>query len=415
MRIALFASAFYPHVGGVEELVRQLAHAFRDKGFPAIVLTNRWPRSLPRYEEYEGIPVYRLAMRVPEGSLKARVSHMLTHDAIREGMFGILREHGINVLQVHCISANGYYALLARRRFDLPLVISTHGERTIDVGRLYQTSPFANRILRQLLAEADAVTACSKASLDDMEQYWGKPLGARGRVVYNGIAVGDFDRGGVFPHPRPYILAIGRLVEQKGFDLLLRAFARAQISTHDLLIAGEGPQRASLDRLIRELGLGGRAMMLGRADRPMAVALFKGCSFFCLPSRDEPLGIVNLEAMISGKAVLATRVGGVPELVSDGDTGLLIPPLDIDALARGLTRLAGDPALCQRLGDAGQRRALQFTWPAVADEYLQIYRSLGVSAATAFDPPPSLGERILPGPAGLIEKSACQPLPTSQS
>ena len=72
--IAIFASAFYPSLGGVEELVRQLAHAYRKRGVKAIVFTNRWPRDLPRHEVYEGIDIYRLAMRIPEGSTKAHLT-----------------------------------------------------------------------------------------------------------------------------------------------------------------------------------------------------------------------------------------------------------------------------------------------------------------------------------------------------
>ena len=77
MNIALFASAFHPHIGGVEELVRQLAHAYHREGHGAIVVTNRWPPGLPEFEEYEGIPVYRLAMRTPGGSLRERAKYQL--------------------------------------------------------------------------------------------------------------------------------------------------------------------------------------------------------------------------------------------------------------------------------------------------------------------------------------------------
>ena len=76
MNIAIFASAFYPHVGGVEELVRQLAHEYKRRGLGVIVLTHRWPRSLPVFEEFEGIPIYRLAMRVPEGGAKEQTLYL---------------------------------------------------------------------------------------------------------------------------------------------------------------------------------------------------------------------------------------------------------------------------------------------------------------------------------------------------
>ena len=374
MNVALFASAFYPGLGGVEELVRQLAHIYPGKGAQPIVITNRWPRTLPAYEEYEGIPLYRIAMRVPEGGIKARVNYALTHPAIQRSLRRILTARKIELLHVQCVSSNGYYALLAKQELSLPLVVTTQGERTMDATGLYRRSAFMNRILRQLLVEADHITACSRHTLDDMEHYFGKPFGERADVIYNGIETRDFLQGEPYAHPRPYVLGIGRMVAQKGFDSLIRAFARADMPGYDLLLAGDGEERPALQAFTTSLGLNTRVHFTGRADRATTVALFKGCAFFALPSRQEPFGIVNLEAMAAGKAIVATRVGGVPEVVQEGSTGLLVPPDDPDALAAALTRLATDSALRCRLAESGRERAQQFTWSAIAEQYLEVYR-----------------------------------------
>ncbi len=381
MNIALFASAFYPHVGGVEELVRQLARHYNASGHRAIVLTNRWPPELPAHENYEGTEVYRLSMLAPEGSLKARAKYGLKHAAIEKEMREILRRHQIEMLHVQCVSVNGYYARLAAQALKLPLIVTSHGERTMDATQAYERSAFLNATLRDLLAHGDALTACSRDTLDDLERYFGQPFGARARVVYNGISAEDFDDPEVKPHQhaRPYILGIGRLVPQKGFDVLLRAFALAARNPAfepDLLLAGEGSERANLEALIDELGLAQRARLLGRAARPQAVGLFKGCSFFVLPSRHEPFGIVNLEAMAAGKAILASRVGGVPEIVHEEENGLLVPGDDAPALAQALLRLSGDQALRTRLGHNGREFARGFTWARIAEQYQEIYRQV---------------------------------------
>jgi glycogen(starch) synthase len=376
MNIAIFASAFHPHLGGVEELVRQLAHTYRSKGISAIVVTNRWPRDLPAYELYEGIPTYRLAMRVPEGTLKARLNYRLTTGSITGEMLQILKKHQTDLLHVQCVSANGFYASIAQHKLRLPLIVTTQGERTMDATRLYQRSKFMNWNLRRLLEEADYITACSKNTLDDMEEYWGKSFNGKAHVVYNGIELADFESGTPFSHPRPYVLGIGRLVKQKGFDVLIKAFAKADIASHDLLLAGEGSERQALEQLVESLSLKDRVLFLGRADRPTAVSLFKGCSFFVLPSRHEPQGIVNLEAMAAGKAVIASRVGGVPEIVLDGETGILVAGEDDAELATALTRLGNNETLRQKLGDAGQRRSQEFSWSAIADQYIDIYRKV---------------------------------------
>lgn len=382
MKIAIFASAFHPHLGGVEELVRQLAHAYKKSGVEVDVLTHLWPENLPSHEVFEGIDVYRLPFLLPDptngwrANVKSRLRFLAQKNATTRQLENLLVEREIDLLHIQCIGSCACYAQQAARSLKLPLVVTSQGERTMDASQLFQRSPFHSRMLKEVLDAADYVTACSHDTLRDLEQYLSKPFGGRARVIHNGIALEEFED--VAPHPwqRPYILGIGRLVKQKGFDVLLRAFAEAKLDSHDLLLAGDGEELSSLEGLISELGLAGRAHLTGRAGRAKAMALFKGCDFFVLPSRLEPQGIVNLEAMAAGRPVIATRVGGVPEIVLEGETGLLVPPEDSGALAEAMRRLAGDPGLRERLGSAGANRATEFTWPHLAQEYLGIYRDL---------------------------------------
>ena len=383
MTVVLFASAFHPHVGGVEELCRQLALEFRRRGVGVAVLTNRWPRDLPAHEVVDGTDVHRLAMRVPAEGVKAKVSYALTAGGVRREMMGLLRDLRPDVLHVQCVSCNATYALVAQQRMasgEMPLVVTLQGELTMDATRLFQRAAWAKWTLRQSLERADAITACSGQTLAEAEAWFGRPFGDRGRVVYNGIAADDLAvPAEPFAHPRPYVLAIGRHVAQKGFDLLLRAMAKLSADRafdHDLVLAGNGAEHAALRSLAVELGLAGRVVFPGQVDHAMAMRLFAGCSFFVLPSRHEPFGIVNLEAMAAGRAIVATRVGGVPEVVSDGVNGVLVPGEDVQSLATAIGRLAGDAALRERLGRGGRERATGFTWPAIADHYIGAYEQV---------------------------------------
>ncbi len=378
MNVAIFASAFHPAMGGVEELCRQLALNYRANGMDAIIITNRWPRNtLPDYELFEGIPVYRLAIRVPEGDLKMRLTFRLTIGAEMARLHAILKKHQSDLLHIQCVTSSAYHALRAHDELKLPLFVTTQGERVMDAGKIFERSPLMNELLRELYDKAAFISACSKNTLDDAEQFYGKPFGSdRAEVIYNGIALKDFDGAAPYANPKPYILGIGRSVPQKGFDVLLRAYAQSGIESHDLLLAGDGPERENLENLARELKTGDCVRFMGRADRPVAVSLFQGCSFFVLPSRLEPQGIVNLEAMACGKAVVAAKVGGVPEIVLDGETGLLFPGEDVPALAAALTRMAGDAALRTRLGAAGRVRAKTFDWDVISEQYREIYRQV---------------------------------------
>jgi glycosyltransferase involved in cell wall biosynthesis len=373
MNIAIFASAFHPHFGGVEELVRQLALELRRQGHEAIVLTNRWPRSLPKEEMFEGIPVYRLPFRTPDAGTKSRVSYLLTSKLVDRDVAAILKRHSIDVLHVQCVSCNGHYALRASRALKLPLVTTLQGELTMDATKLFERSTFARETLRQCMQEAQVVTGCSAKTLADGERFLGRAVDDA-QVVFNGASLSDFASAKPYAAKRPYIFAMGRLVPQKGFDVLLRALKKSQVDWLDLLLAGDGSERAKLEGVVAELGLGGQVSFLGRADRQQVPSFLSGCAFFVIPSRtDEGMPVVCAEAMAAGKAIIGTRVGGVPEIVSDGETGLLVGPEDVEALASAIRRLAGDESLSRRLGEAGRAQSERFSWPRITREYLQVY------------------------------------------
>jgi glycosyltransferase involved in cell wall biosynthesis len=231
-----------------------------------------------------------------------------------------------------------------------------------------------------VLGSADAVTACSQKTLDDAEAFYGKPLGARARVIFNGASLGDFESSPPYAHGRPYILAIGRLVPQKGFDVLLRAMATEGLQTHDLLLAGDGGERASLEKLAADLKLDGRVRFLGQVQRPQAASLFRSCDMVVFPSRaDEGLPVVCAEAMAAGKPIIGTRVGGVPEAVVPERTGLIVAPEDPAELAVAIARLLADAPMRRSMGEAARQRAGMFSWPVIAGMYREVYGNVKVA------------------------------------
>ncbi len=388
MNVALLPSAFHPNLGGVEELSRQLALELRRQGHGVVVIANRWPRDLPPFEEIDGLPVHRMPLRWPAWGLKSEISYKLTHRRVEAQLCDLLRRERCDVLHVQCVSSNGLAALVARERLGLPLVVTLQGELTMDFGRTFQRSPFAIQTMRRCMAEAELVTACSGKTLADGAAYFGRPFGDRGRVVFNGSQQADF--GSVTPHanPRPYLFALGRLWPEKGFDVLIRAFAHAGLAaSHDLLLAGDGDERGKLTSLVAELKLADQVKLVGRADRAAVTAYFKGAELFVLPSTaDEGLPVVCAEAMAAGRAVVATRSGGTPEAVLDGETGLIVEKGDMPGLAAAIRRLVDDPALRSRLAAAGLARAPLFGWPEITRQYVACYetaRSRRASSAAA--------------------------------
>jgi glycosyltransferase involved in cell wall biosynthesis len=385
MNIALFPSAFHPSLGGVEELSRQLALELQRLGHSVIVITNRWPRDLPEFETFQGLPLYRLAMRVPDGSARAKLNYHLTHRAIRRHLYRILRKHQVNVLHVQCVSANAHYALDAADRLKLPLFVTLQGELTMDAGQIFQHSVFAKDMLRKTLKLATAISGCSRKTLEDGEAFYGSPFGPRGHVVFNAARIHDFKNAAPFQHPRPYLFALGRMVPQKGFDTLLHAFSlflKQTNSPHDLIIAGDGTHFDEYKALARELSLDQRVHFPGKADRAQTAAYFAGCDLFVLPSRaDEGLPVVCAEALAAGKAVVATRSGGAPEVILHNQNGLIVDKGDTEALATAITQLITNPALRQSFEKRSLARAEIFDWSAITAQYVDLYEHAGTSAA----------------------------------
>ena len=190
------------------------------------------------------------------------------------------------------------------------------------------------------------------------------------------------------PTPEPFVFCAARLAERKGLDILVMAFAALDPSLH-LVLCGEDHSAGGLQRFIAGLGLQDRVHWLGQLPHDQVQALMRRCLFFVLPSRRESLGGAIIEAMQAGKAVVATRVGGVPELVQDGVEGLLVEAKDVSGLAAAMKRLYEDGELRQRLAAAALRASERFSWQRAIDDYLKIHdghpaRLRAPASATAF-------------------------------
>jgi glycosyltransferase involved in cell wall biosynthesis len=374
-RVALTPSSYGPNLGGVEQLSARLAASLTASGCHVGVVTSRWPPALPEGETIDGVLVQRVNFAAPERRVAALLRFAVHFPRAAWRTVGIVRRLGADVVHVQCVSTNALYALLAARLLRLPLVVTLQGELTMDTHQVYQRSQLLPWLLRHLLRRADAVTACSAQTLLEAETLLGVQTGERGSVIYNGVDLAEFEAPPLATERRRYILTIGRHVPEKGFDLLIEAYAKLGRDDVRLVIAGDGPERPTLERLAKTLGVADRVDLPGRTDRAQTVQLFQNCEFFVLPSRHEPFGIVNVEAMASGKAVLAASVGGVPEIVHDGENGLLVRPDDPAALAEGMRVLLDDPELSDRLGATGRGAARAYSWPHITEQYLAVYEA----------------------------------------
>ena len=314
---------------------------------------------------------------------------------------------GATLVHSHTWYAN-FAGHVAKLLHGVPHVATTHSLEPMrpwkeeQLGGGYRLSSFCERVS---LEAADAVIAVSPAMREDVLGAYPALDPGRVHVILNGIdseqyrpdpSVDVLERYGVDP-ARPYVLFVGRITRQKGLTHLLDAAPLLDPAAQVVLAAGA----PDTEELAREIGgkvervraeRGGLVLIEKMLEKPEVIQLLTHATVFACPSIYEPLGIVNLEAMACETAVVATRTGGIPEVVVDGETGLLVPFDDYDPLtheprdpagfaagiAARVNELLADPGRAARMGEAGRARAVEhFSWTAIAEQTVALYRSLG--------------------------------------
>jgi glycosyltransferase involved in cell wall biosynthesis len=278
---------------------------------------------------------------------------------------------------VHCHwTISGLVAYLATRLRRRPLVLSVRGS---DI-HLVERGLMA-RLHRQIYAWMDIVVAVSEDIAHKLEGM-GVPR-EKIRVVANGVdqrfRPGDRRQARLrlaLPPEDFIVLFVGMLVPIKGLDVLIEALAKIEGAKPVVLLVGDGPLRSDLERQAADRGLVDHLRLVGRQSSEEIPIWMAAADVLVLPSRSEGRPNVVLEAQACGLPVVATAVGGTPELVRDGKTGLLVESDDAQALAQAIERLRQDGELRDRLRGAGREQAAGMTWAASADQMVAIYCGL---------------------------------------
>ncbi|HUC44715.1 MAG TPA: glycosyltransferase family 4 protein [Candidatus Sulfotelmatobacter sp.] len=369
MRILLAPSAYYPNIGGIEETTLQLARALTGLGHEIQIVTHGWGAGGPRSETRDGFKVTRLSLPLP--STAARFAVIGTADAAR--LLTLVRRFRPDV--VHAIGGGHLLAYLVtlRRLLGAPLVFTAQGLGRYDAYGTPQRGSPLRAGLRRVLAEGDHVTACSAYILDGLAEVG--PILAPSSVILNGVEPADFAGHPPEKGLERSVLAVGRLVDQKAFDVLLEAFRSERLAGLSLVIAGDGIERERLEAQAAQPELRDRVRFLGAADRARIASLLHGARLFAFPSRYEPFGIALLEAMAVGVPAVATATGGILDFARDEENAVLVPPDDPDALAAAIARVDADDDLRQRLVAGGRETAAELTWSRLVDRYLEVYIS----------------------------------------
>ncbi len=297
---------------------------------------------------------------------------------------------------------------VAKLLYGVPHVMTTHSLEPLrpwkaeQLGGGYALSSFAERTA---IEAADAVIAVSAGMADDVMRCYPRVDATRLHVVHNGIDTDEYKptsdttvlTENSIDVDRPIVIFVGRITRQKGLPYLLRAAHGFDADAQLVVLASSADTPEIAAEVESEIGAlqterHGVTWIRRMVSKPELIALFSAASVFVCPSIYEPMGIVNLEAMACETAVVATKTGGIPEVVADGETGILVPidpdpqdaygaPRDVDAFAGAfadaVNALVRDPGRASAMGMAGRKRAVEnFSWQAIAERTRDLYASL---------------------------------------
>lgn len=364
--------------GGVNQVVLNLAGEMQRAGvMRPVVLIDDWDSPTPVWDTYGDLVTVRWRLRMPgtDVGLRQRLLYSLWMRKFKVSFSRFCKEQGIAAINIHYPGRNVFtlQQVLRLNGLDIPLLISFHGT---DLNVLRRRGAKELRRWLNLMQSITAVVCCSHALGQQVKDVLGSPGNLV--VIHSGVHYSAF-RSQAETTPRPHarnILSVGRFDHVKGQDVLIRAFAAIAADHPDanlVLVGANGPLLPTLRDLCKSEGIASRVSFHTDVNHDLIAPHFRQASLFVLPSRSEAFGLVLLEAGCFGLPVIASKVGGIPEIIEDGVLGRLVPPDDPARLASAMKAILDDPASGHTLGSALQRRVEQsFTWARTHDQYVAL-------------------------------------------
>jgi len=367
MKILIINSEYPPIGGGAGNASANIAARFAHMGHKIAVITSRFGK-LPHLEQHQNLTLHRIPSLRQKQDRSSPLEQLIFLLSASIWTLGMVPRFKPNATLAFFGVPSGAISWLLKKVFGIPYIISLRGGdvpgfRPYDFQRYHKMlAPF----LRLIWRDASAVVANSNG-LRQLANIFDARFEIP--IIPNGVDLQEYATE-VRAWSPPRLLSVGRLVHQKGLDLALRALAQLKDLEWEWCIAGDGPQIKVLRSLANELGIQDRITFPGWRSHAELVECYKGSNLFLFPSRHEGMPNVVLEAMASGLPVIASRIAGNEELVVDGETGLLFPSEDVEALCVALRTLLTDASQRQVMGNASRRRVeALYSWENTAQQY----------------------------------------------
>ena len=370
MKLMYWTEGFWPSIGGVEVRSLMLLRALLRRGYRVCVVTARGGPDLPEAEVFQGIEIHRFPFEMLH-------AHPSPADLLQIGrsIGQLWSTFQPDVVDIQFSGPSVFFYLRTRGIHPTPLLLTVSVAPSAAVAG-------GDTLLGQVIRAASWITAPAEAPLREVHALVPETI-ARSSVILNALEDPPMPPTPL-PFDAPRILCLGRLVEDKGFDVAIEAWAaiEARFPSARLVVAGDGPARPDLERQAQDLGIASRIDFLGWVSPERVPALINSVTMMVVPSRwQEAFGLVALQAAQLARPVVASRVGGLAEVVADEETGALVPADDPPALALAMAVLLQDPERAIRLGCNGRDRARAlFGWDRYVDARDQLYRTLAQGA-----------------------------------
>lgn len=384
MHILMLSWEYPPHVvGGLAAHVQGLARALVARGNRVTVVTQ--DAATPREHEDNGVEVIRVGPVPVRSPDFMGYAHQLNQLLLSKALELVQRGYDFDVVHAHdwivAFAASGIKQALRR-----PLVATIHATEFGRNGGLHTDEQrHISDIEWWLIYEAWRVIVCSQAMKDEVRHVFQAPED-KVRVIPNGINIGDmqvtFDqnlRRQFAADDEELLIFVGRLVFEKGVDVLLYALKHLSVVRPKvkLIIAGRGAYQPELEDLARHLGIAHQVRFVGHVDAAQRDKLYAISNAAAFPSRYEPFGIVALEAMAAGIPVVAGDVGGLKEIITDGEDGFLVPPSNAGALSSVLYTILDDRERARKMAAKAREKVEKiFTWDSVAEQTERVYKNI---------------------------------------
>ena len=365
MKVLFWTDGFWPHTGGLQTQSFQFIENFQKRDHQCMVLTRKHQTQEKEDETYRGISIKRFAFDTIIAKYELKNIR-----SIQDYLESLLREFQPDIVHLNlCLGWSTFVFLLFKHLFHIPIVLTLHTS-LFDKGKTFP-------IIEKIVSSVDKICCVSNWAIREIEENL-PSIKNKLRLIYNGLLIPEIDPTPLSFSP-PTLLLLGRLCPKKGFDTAIQAFSLLKKSNSNarLLIAGEGQERQTLENLVNQLGLLDSVQFTGEVERDKALSLINQATLVIVPSYSELFGLVALEAMQLERPVIASRVGGLQEVISDGETGLLVPPQNPGILYQAIQELLENPEKAIRLGKQGRKSTMEkFTIHQNVVHYENLYKEL---------------------------------------